>query len=118
MSATYQPCNEYRRLGPACASCGRAHDAAHDSAHDAARDAAHDDMRSDEAPLAGQTPGAISQAISSDQLSAGFIEAVRVKALLPDEGLRRRFLRDAARQAGRVRGEFCDQAHLSGGKSS
>ncbi|MBP7661912.1 MAG: ABC transporter substrate-binding protein, partial [Burkholderiaceae bacterium] len=31
--------------------------------------------------------------MTSDQLSADFIEAVLVKALLPDEGLRRRFLR-------------------------
>jgi len=31
--------------------------------------------------------------VTSDQLSADFIEAVLVKALLPDEGLRRRFLR-------------------------
>ena len=85
MSDTYQPYNAYRRLGPACSRCGQAHDGDHPDA---------DDIAPGNGPLAraDMSRGA-DPIVSSEQLSADFIEAVLVKALLPDEGLRRRFLR-------------------------
>ncbi len=64
MSDTHHPYDAYRRLGPACTRCGQRHGDEVDHAADVT-----------------STP------------STDFIEAVLVKALLPDEALRRRFLR-------------------------
>ena len=85
MSDTYQPYNEYRRLGPACSRCGQSHEGEHPDG-----DAMAPDAKSPASRRAGRPSDST---VTSDQLSADFIEAVLVKALLPHEGLRRRFLR-------------------------
>ena len=81
MSDLYGPYDAYRRLGPACARCGVFH--AGDAHPESAASAAPAAMRA--SAQAGAPP-------SAETLSAQFVEAVLVKALMPDDGLRRRFL--------------------------
>jgi nitrate/nitrite transport system substrate-binding protein len=75
MSNVYAPYDAYRRLGPACGQCGRQH--------------APDDTD----PHATATPAADAGPIGAERLSQDFVEATLIKALFPDDGLRRRFLK-------------------------
>ena len=73
MTNVYQPYDQYRRLGPACAQCGIRHADGETGPH----------------AVATQDPGPV----SFERLSNDFVEATLVKALFPNDGLRRRFLR-------------------------
>jgi len=72
MTSLYRPYDRYRRLGAACAQCG----------------VRHADGEAD--PHAGAVPEP--GPVSTERLSDEFVEAALVKALFPDDGLRRRFL--------------------------
>jgi len=77
MSNVFRPYDSYRRLGPVCRGCGQLH----------APQAPGDDVSAETTPPdAGR--GTCAQSLSDD-----FVEAVLVRALLPDDALRRRFLR-------------------------
>ena len=75
MSNVYTPYDAYRRLGAACGQCGRQHAADGTDPHAAA------------------APATDAGAIGAERLSQDFVEATLVKALFPDDGLRRRFLK-------------------------
>ena len=76
MSNIYQPYDAYRRLGSACSLCGRAHEADRPDLHAGVT----------------STEAADGAAINAERLSDDFVEAALVKALFPQDGLRRRFL--------------------------
>ncbi len=74
MSNLYRPYDEYRRLGPACAQCGISHPSDQADPH--------------------STPSDLNaSAVSAERLSNDFVEATLVKALFPDDSLRRRFIK-------------------------
>ena len=76
MSNIYQPYDAYRRLGSACSLCGRAHESDRPDLHAGVT----------------STEAADGAAINAERLSDDFVEAALVKALFPQDGLRRRFL--------------------------
>ncbi|MFZ4757856.1 MAG: CmpA/NrtA family ABC transporter substrate-binding protein, partial [Burkholderiaceae bacterium] len=81
MSNVYRPYDAYRRLGPACSQCGVRHEPGAPDPH--AVRASTDDSIDDRG--AGAT-------MSTERLSNDFVEATLVKALFPQDGLRRRFI--------------------------
>jgi nitrate/nitrite transport system substrate-binding protein len=73
MANSFRPYDAYRRLGPVCTRCGGAHDPGASSPH------------ADDEPDA--------PTVDAARLSDDVIETALVRALFPDDRLRRRFLR-------------------------
>jgi nitrate/nitrite transport system substrate-binding protein len=84
MTNVYRPYDAYRRLGPACGQCGREHALGETDLH------APDVSASG---IASPVSAADGDAIGAERLSHDFVEATLIKALFPDDSLRRRFLR-------------------------